>query len=56
MLPTPTGEGLAVAPPGLHAVTVALFTTAPTGQVSDKPVTVGPTLLMKASLLPESEL
>ena len=52
LLPTPTGVGLAVAPPGLHAVTVAPFTTAPTGQVSDKPVRFGPSLLMNASLAP----
>ena len=54
-LPTPAIAGFAFAAVGLQFVICTPFKEAPTGHVSDRPVTVDPSLLIKASVLPERD-
>ena len=55
-LPTPDGEGVALAALGVHAVIVAPLNGVPIGQVKVKPVMVDPSLLIKMSVFPEREV
>ena len=55
-LPTPEGEGVALAAPGAHAVMVTPLNEVPIGQVRVRPVMVDPSLLIKMSVFPEREV
>ena len=53
--PTPAGEGFTFAAVGLQALIVAPLKVAPIGQVRVRPEIFGPSLLIKASVLPERD-